>query len=60
MSHDFMLLLIAGVPRMNLLPKKRPIKPKLLECETVVVSSDEEESDKKTPVKNVKLRSELS
>jgi hypothetical protein len=38
---------------MNLLPKKRPIKPKLLECETVVVSSDEEESDKKTPVKNV-------
>jgi hypothetical protein len=42
-----------GVPRMNLLPKKRPIKPKLLECETVVVSSDEEESDKKTPVKNV-------
>ncbi|EFA03603.1 hypothetical protein TcasGA2_TC013691 [Tribolium castaneum] len=42
-----------GIPRMNLLPKKRPSKPKLLECETVVVSSDEEESDKKTPVKNV-------
>ncbi|XP_044266946.1 uncharacterized protein LOC123012840 isoform X2 [Tribolium madens] len=42
-----------GIPRMNLLPKKRPSKPKLLECETVVVSSDEEESEKKTPVKNV-------
>lgn len=38
---------------MNLLPKKRPSKPKLLECETVVVSSDEEETEKKTPVKNV-------
>ncbi|XP_063914137.1 uncharacterized protein LOC135130642 isoform X2 [Zophobas morio] len=43
-----------GVPRMNLLPKKRPSKPsKLMECETVVVSSDEEDSDQKTPVKNV-------
>lgn len=38
---------------MNLLAKKRVMKPKIMECETVVVSSDEEDTDAKSPIKNV-------
>lgn len=53
---DYFCICNTGVPRLNLLPKKRVTKPKVLECETVVVSSDEEEdSDKGNGVTKVSI-----